>query len=462
MLTRLRIRGFKNLVDAEIRFGPLTCIAGLNGVGKSNLFDAIRFLSLLADRPFIEAASQVRGGSEDFSKLFTVGGDGKIVFEADLLMASSGHDDFNREAQTNHPYLRYRLELALATDQDHGLPRLRLVSESLDSIPKLEAKKALGFSHERAWLDSLYPASKRRASFIKTEGNHVELSSDKMRDYQKSKRGGGRPTSFHADRLPRTVLSSALNADEARTAVLARAEMRTWRLLQLEPSALRRPDNVFNDPSAIDMKGAHVPATLLRLMNGAPEVVLDTVAGNLFELVDRVKSVRAERDDVRHVIRFIMADHDGVELPAESLSDGTLRFVALAVMEQDPQAAGLLCFEEPENGIHPMRLHTLMDLLHGLASDPTEEADTGDLPLSQILMNSHSPVVLTVLQKLPGSVMFADIVSHVEPGQRRPSRRTRLRQVALDDRARLFDAVEGQLVPSAEVRRYLATVESGA
>lgn len=40
MLTRLKIRGFKNLVDVDVAFGPFTCIAGANGVGKSNLFDA--------------------------------------------------------------------------------------------------------------------------------------------------------------------------------------------------------------------------------------------------------------------------------------------------------------------------------------------------------------------------------------------------------------------------------------
>ena len=43
MLTRLKVSGFKNLVDVDIRFGPFTCIAGANGVGKSNLFDAINF-----------------------------------------------------------------------------------------------------------------------------------------------------------------------------------------------------------------------------------------------------------------------------------------------------------------------------------------------------------------------------------------------------------------------------------
>ncbi len=56
MLTRLKVSGFKNLVDVDVRFGPFTCVAGANGVGKSNLFDAIRFLSAIADRPLIEAA----------------------------------------------------------------------------------------------------------------------------------------------------------------------------------------------------------------------------------------------------------------------------------------------------------------------------------------------------------------------------------------------------------------------
>ena len=60
MLTRLKINGFKNLVDVDVRFGAFTCIAGANGVGKSNLFDAIKFLSDLADRPLIDAAMSVR------------------------------------------------------------------------------------------------------------------------------------------------------------------------------------------------------------------------------------------------------------------------------------------------------------------------------------------------------------------------------------------------------------------
>jgi recombinational DNA repair ATPase RecF len=60
VLTRLKVAGFKNLVDIDVRFGPFTCIAGANGVGKSNLFDAIKFLSALADHQLLDAAMSVR------------------------------------------------------------------------------------------------------------------------------------------------------------------------------------------------------------------------------------------------------------------------------------------------------------------------------------------------------------------------------------------------------------------
>lgn len=45
MLTRLEVRGFKNLRHLTVELGPFTCIAGPNGVGKSSLFDAVQLSS---------------------------------------------------------------------------------------------------------------------------------------------------------------------------------------------------------------------------------------------------------------------------------------------------------------------------------------------------------------------------------------------------------------------------------
>lgn len=60
VLTRLQVDGFKNLGGVDLRFGPFTCVAGPNGVGKSNLFDAIGFLAALASRPLAEASGPRR------------------------------------------------------------------------------------------------------------------------------------------------------------------------------------------------------------------------------------------------------------------------------------------------------------------------------------------------------------------------------------------------------------------
>lgn len=45
MLTRIEISGFKSYEDFGIDIGPHAIVLGANGVGKSNLFDALRLLA---------------------------------------------------------------------------------------------------------------------------------------------------------------------------------------------------------------------------------------------------------------------------------------------------------------------------------------------------------------------------------------------------------------------------------
>ena len=106
MLTRLEVDGFKNLFNLHVDLGPFTCIAGANGAGKSNLFDAIQFLSLLASRSLIDAAQEVRGvtGKErlgDPRDLFWNGyasGEHRMKFAAEIIVPQHVEDDFGRQA----------------------------------------------------------------------------------------------------------------------------------------------------------------------------------------------------------------------------------------------------------------------------------------------------------------------------------------------------------------------------
>jgi len=242
MPTRLRVNGFKNLINVDLHFGPFTCIAGANAVGKSNLFDVILFLGSLMDAPIMDAAMAVRkeGGSvSDIRHLFTRMEKGiylPIEIEAEMLVPPAGSDDLDQPAEAKTTFLVYRLEL------------------------------------------------------------------------------------------------------------------------QYQP-----PEGAVSRPQ--------------------------------IELIDQVGRVEIDRDDKRKLSTLVLTDRYGTELPVKALSDGTLRFLALASIEIDPTLIGLICIEEPENGIHPERVGAMLRLLRDIVVDP--ELPIGDdNPLRQVIINTHSPVVV--------------------------------------------------------------------
>jgi hypothetical protein len=56
----------------------------------------------------------------------------------------------------------------------------------------------------------------------------------------------------------------------------------------------------------------------------------------------------------------------------------------------DPDATGLVCLEEPENGIHPERIPAMLVLLKDITVDAEEPVDETN-PLRQVVVNTHSP-----------------------------------------------------------------------
>ena len=136
MLTRLEVHGFKNLLDFSVDLGPFNCIAGLNGVGKSNIFDAIRFLSLLADKSILEATLAVRDSdSSDPLDIFWTNGDYRIdtvYLAAEMIVTPDVVDDFGRKANATSTFLRYEIALSRDTsEQSTENFGIRIAKESL-------------------------------------------------------------------------------------------------------------------------------------------------------------------------------------------------------------------------------------------------------------------------------------------------------------------------------------------
>lgn len=80
---------------------------------------------------------------------------------------------------------------------------------------------------------------------------------------------------------------------------------------------------------------------------------------------------------------------DGREFPAPVLSDGTLRFAAIAAAFFQKDMPGLMTIEEIEKGIHASRLQLLLELMRSQA----------EFQKTQVLATTHSATVLDWLQE---------------------------------------------------------------
>ena len=405
MLTRLKVDGFKNLIDVDVAFGPYTCIAGSNGAGKSNLFDAIEFLSLLARGTFAEAVAGTRSddlGGSSVTDLLSRNGEWtapSLRLECELLVPRTGGDDLGRSLEPASTYLRYAVELRRRGEGRIAAGPLELVREELVSVASAEARERLAFAApDSAWVESVLLVEDEPRWFLSTVGDDDGPRAVMIHPDPKAERGvalgAGKGTVMTRD-LSRSVLSSMASVYNP-TLWLARQELGSWRRLELESRAMRRPDR-FDAPVGIERDGSGMARTLHALIGsdrgGEGRPVLADLEGRLFEVAAEIRSLKLDVDDRRELLTLLGVDRHGTSHDARSLSEGTLRFLALAMLEADVRP-GVLCLEEPENGIHPSRIESTVRLLGDIALDPGF-ADGEDNPLRQVVVNTHSPGVVS-------------------------------------------------------------------
>ena len=342
----------------------------------------------------------VRGGdveTSDIQDLFWAQGTeraSKFRIAVEMIVGRSVLDDFGRPAEATSTLLRYEVVIGYEKAIHRGmLERLVLLSETLNYITEGEASTHLKFPHSSMKFRSMAVRNLRKsqAGFISTR-NAQDGKTEIVVHQDGGSRGQGQTAP--AATAPRTIVATS-NTSATPTILAARREMQQWRFLALEPSAMRKPDRFQADPH-ISEDGGHVPATLNRLVaeseqrGDLQEDVYAIIASRVAQLVP-ITSISVNVDEVRKLLTLVVIERSGVQLPAASLSDGTLRFLTLAAIVSDPAATGLICIEEPENGIHPAKMAQMVHLLQDLALDASESPGR-DNPFRQVIVATHSPV----------------------------------------------------------------------
>lgn len=233
----------------------------------------------------------------------------------------------------------------------------------------------------------------------------------------------------------------------AKTANLIESGMQGERQYVPEPHAMRRWASAA-DLRPLERDGANLAAVLGRMRNTEAfgDLMIDLAA-----LIPDVVQVVPELDEKRQEWSFDLVIDGQGPVPSTLLSDGTLRVLGLLAALHDPDHPGVLMIEEIENGLHPSRLAELLRRMQDSVTDLNDSTSL-DRPLRQVILTSHSPVVVSELYRWrPESLIFMDSVIRVDPDHDRVSRVSVARPVRAGGE-------RGTYISPRQVHKYLATV----
>lgn len=390
MITYIKIDGFKSFHDFEMAFTPLTVIAGSNAAGKSNLFDALRLLAALADADKIQKAFREQRG--DLLELFTQYEDHTIAdrmsFVVEMLVNPTVDDTWGGKESLKYTRLRYELSLR-RVENSIGLQDIEVEYEKLDTI-----------KHDNdRWIKILPPVTadiwrpkvktgKRQTPYMYTEEYNGIMTVIVPQDGSQ-----GKKRYYPLRNATKTVLSSFDSVD-FKHILAAKEEMKSWRFLQLNPDDLRMPTSKTTGEDVVSATGRNLAAALYRIKQ-KDNYNLKIISRKLQSFIPNFVSVDVIDDVENKQYIIVLKDRNGKEYTSRVLSEGTMRVLTLCILLQDEKHNGLLCFEEPENGIHPFRIKAMTALLKDLSTD---FMDT-EMPLRQVIINTHSTIFVKEMNK---------------------------------------------------------------
>ena len=365
MISRLKMSNFKNFKDETLYVGPFTVIAGANASGKSNVRDAFRLLHGIG-RGY--SLADILGGK--------YGPGGEMVWHP-------VRGAFNEIVRFGEPNFSLDLSLgelidsySLTVGPDEMEPREFLVKrESLEDL-SVSAKSAPFIVY------TSHPTSKDDLVRNQDDENHLLIRMAKNRSQRKfGHRVAVRP---NQPALTQIQEHKHILVGHKRIAQKVIERLADMRFLDLSPEHMRNPS--FPGQILLGDSGENLPTVLKAVWDDVR--LQQTLRDWLCELTPMdVVDFDFLSDPTSGRVQLVIIEAGGRRVSGYAASDGTLRFLAMLAALLGPHRPGLYFFEEIDNGIHPSRLHLLVELIE-------EQTSGGDI---QVITTTHSPQLLAML-----------------------------------------------------------------
>ena len=166
---------------------------------------------------------------------------------------------------------------------------------------------------------------------------------------------------------------------------------------------------LIHEPKPLEPKaelaenGRNLAVVLDRIRDEAPErfEALNAELGRWLPEFDRVLF---ETPQTGHRSFALRTRREQRAIKAGNLSDGTLLALAILCLAYINDPPPLVCFEEPDHGLHPRLMRDVRDAMYRLAYP---EKCGESRPPVQVVATTHSPVLLDLFRDYPEEVVVA-------------------------------------------------------
>lgn len=377
-ISRIEAFHYRSLRQVSQRLRPFQVLLGPNGSGKSTLVDALAFLCDL-QRTSVEGAVygdprldvSMRAPDAGHLTWMREGGQFQLALEASVP----------EELRDGIPGRRCdvcRYEVAIDTK---GAPRLSVENVLLREQPPVGADApAPGSAISLPIPADREPASHEPAPdrWIRAMSTGPDASS--WMSVPRKSMEDGEPASYVRQWGRGGHASLPVFSSDSGFALLAWFSERIAPLQRvcLSGEALRRPSPP-TAASGVGSDGGNLAHFLHAFKLEEPERYMRWIH-HIREALPDIEDVSTHERPEDHHRYVVVRYRNGLAAPSWLISEGTLRLLALTSLAYAPLPPGICVIEEPENGIHPRALETVIQSLSS-AYD------------RQVLLATHSPLI---------------------------------------------------------------------